>query len=80
MSKDLITYKIIIIGDSSVGKTSFLLRFCDGRFEAESIATIGIDHKVKFISRQEKKNSITNMGYSRSRKISFFIKIIIQRL
>ena len=45
MSKDLITYKIIIIGDSSVGKTSFLLRFCDGRFEAESIATIGIDIK-----------------------------------
>ena len=55
MSKDYLIFKIIIIGDSSVGKTSFLLRFCDGKFDADSITTIGIDHKVKFISRQEKR-------------------------
>ena len=73
MSKDLITYKIIIIGDSSVGKTSFLLRFCDGRFEAESIATICIDHKVKFISRQEKKIQLQiwdTAGQERFRSLS----------
>ena len=73
MSKDYLIFKIIIIGDSSVGKTSFLLRFCDGKFDADSITTIGIDHKVKFISRQEKRIQLQiwdTAGQERFRSLS----------
>ena len=55
MSKGMITFKIMLLGDSSVGKTAFILRFCDGKFEDESITTIGLDTKTKFVSHKDKK-------------------------
>ena len=51
----MITFKIMLLGDSSVGKTAFILRFCDGKFEDESITTIGLDTKTKFVSHKDKK-------------------------
>lgn len=35
------TYKILIIGDSNVGKTSLLNRYCDDSFQGALIATVG---------------------------------------
>ena len=55
MSKDMITFKIILLGDSSVGKTAFIIQFCDGKFGEDSLTTIGLDRKAKFISHQDKK-------------------------
>ena len=55
MSQGMITFKIMLLGDSSVGKTAFILRFCDGKFEDESITTIGLDTKTKFVSHKDKK-------------------------
>ena len=49
-----ISFKIILLGDSSVGKTSLLLRFCDGKFDDDSISTIGIDRKCKYIKSDNK--------------------------
>lgn len=43
----LATLKILIIGESGVGKSSLLLRFTDDRFDTELPATIGVDFKVK---------------------------------
>ncbi|UJR23602.1 hypothetical protein I4U23_026591 [Adineta vaga] len=43
----LTTLKILIIGESGVGKSSLLLRFTDDRFDQEMSATIGVDFKVK---------------------------------
>lgn len=40
-------YKVLIIGDSSVGKTSLLLRHADGRFTETVGGTIGIDYRCK---------------------------------
>lgn len=37
---DLI-YKVLIIGDSSVGKTALLTRFCEGRFQSSFMSTVG---------------------------------------
>eukprot|EP01027_Heterolobosea_sp_BB2_P023750 GEZU01035732.1.p1 GENE.GEZU01035732.1~~GEZU01035732.1.p1 ORF type:complete len:236 (-),score=67.15 GEZU01035732.1:91-798(-) len=38
--------KIILVGDSSVGKSCLLMRFADDVYEDSHIATIGVDFKV----------------------------------
>ncbi|XP_060103253.1 EF-hand calcium-binding domain-containing protein 4B [Heteronotia binoei] len=40
-------FKIILVGNSSVGKTSFLKRFCEDRFSLGTAATVGVDYRVK---------------------------------
>uniref|UniRef100_A0A4W5R4M2 Calcium release activated channel regulator 2A n=1 Tax=Hucho hucho TaxID=62062 RepID=A0A4W5R4M2_9TELE len=40
-------FKVVLVGNSSVGKTSLLRTFCDGRFHPSSSATVGIDYRVK---------------------------------
>jgi small GTP-binding protein len=39
--------KLLIIGDSAVGKTSILIRFTDDEFSTSHLATVGIDIKNK---------------------------------
>lgn len=39
-------FKILIIGNSSVGKTSFLFRYADDSFTSAFVSTVGIDFKV----------------------------------
>ena len=41
--------KLIVIGDSSVGKTSLLMRFSDDLFPTSHMPTIGIDFRIKTI-------------------------------
>lgn len=43
------TYKILLLGDSGVGKTSILRQFVEQRFESSHLTTIGIDHEVKVL-------------------------------
>lgn len=43
----LATLKILLIGESGVGKSSLLLRFTDGTFDSQIGSTIGVDFKVK---------------------------------
>lgn len=51
MNEDtLTTLKILIIGESGVGKSSLLLRFTDDTFDPEIGATIGVDFKVKTLT------------------------------
>ncbi len=44
-------YKILIVGNSGVGKTAFLVRYCDNSFSPAFVATVGIDFKVKTVFR-----------------------------
>jgi GTPase SAR1 family protein len=39
--------KLLIIGDSGVGKTCILLQFSEGNFTTSHLTTIGIDFKIK---------------------------------
>lgn len=48
-------FKILIIGNSSVGKTSFLFRYADDSFTSAFVSTVGIDFKVKTVFRQDKR-------------------------
>ncbi|XP_027854992.1 ras and EF-hand domain-containing protein homolog [Xiphophorus couchianus] len=43
-------FKVVLVGNSSVGKTSLLQRFCDDRFHPGTCATVGIDYSVKTIT------------------------------
>uniref|UniRef100_A0A1I7UXE6 small monomeric GTPase n=1 Tax=Caenorhabditis tropicalis TaxID=1561998 RepID=A0A1I7UXE6_9PELO len=45
-SSPLTTLKILIIGESGVGKSSLMLRFVDDVFDPEQAATIGVDFRV----------------------------------
>ena len=42
-------FKLLLIGDSGVGKTCILFRFSDDAFNTTFISTIGIDFKLKTI-------------------------------
>ena len=48
-------FKLLVIGDSSVGKTAILLRFSDDSFSPNFISTIGIDFRIKTIEIRGKK-------------------------
>uniref|UniRef100_A0AAY4E4T6 EF-hand domain-containing protein n=1 Tax=Denticeps clupeoides TaxID=299321 RepID=A0AAY4E4T6_9TELE len=43
-------FKVVLVGNSSVGKTSLLRRFCDGSFHPGTSATVGIDYRVKTLT------------------------------
>eukprot|EP01122_Echinamoeba_exundans_P011765 TRINITY_DN4794_c0_g1_i1.p1 TRINITY_DN4794_c0_g1~~TRINITY_DN4794_c0_g1_i1.p1 ORF type:complete len:210 (-),score=32.01 TRINITY_DN4794_c0_g1_i1:65-694(-) len=47
--------KMIVIGDSGVGKSSLLMRFDEDKFTPNFISTIGIDVRDKYITMKGKK-------------------------
>lgn len=48
-------FKLLIIGNSSVGKTSFLFRYADDTFTSAFVSTVGIDFKVKTVYKNDKR-------------------------
>lgn len=48
-------FKLLLIGDSGVGKTSLLFRFSDDAYTPTFISTIGIDFKIKTIELKGKR-------------------------
>ena len=82
-------FKILIIGDSAVGKTSMLLKYVDNYFPESHMATIGVEYKVKTIKTprfnidlsiwdtagQERFKSITRSFYNNTNGIVFVYDI-----
>ena len=54
-SKNEEIIKIMILGNYSVGKTSFLIRFTKNKFDETYLATIGIDYKYRIINIENKQ-------------------------
>ena len=46
-------FKLLLIGDSGVGKTCIIFRFADNAFNPTFISTIGIDFKIRTIELGE---------------------------
>lgn len=49
MNQKNITLKYLVVGDSGVGKTSLLVRYCEDTFQSDYLSTIGVDFKIKRI-------------------------------
>lgn len=49
MAADRMTFKLILVGDGGVGKTTFVKRHRTGEFEKKYVATLGVEvHPLKF--------------------------------
>lgn len=71
------TFKFLIVGDSSVGKSALLMRFTDNAFSETYISTLGIDFKTKIVDICNEKVKLQiwdSAGQERFRTItkSFF--------
>lgn len=51
--------KLVLVGETSVGKSSLLMRFTDGVFEPDISATIGVDFKLKMMNINGKRCKAT---------------------
>eukprot|EP00127_Corallochytrium_limacisporum_P006672 Clim_evm51s232 gene=Clim_evmTU51s232 len=47
-------FKLLLIGDSGVGKSCLLLRFADDTYQESYISTIGVDFKIRTIELDKK--------------------------
>ena len=44
---NLVNLKILVVGDSGVGKSSLMLRYTDDKFMMDILPTVGLDFRVK---------------------------------
>jgi Ras-related protein Rab-1A len=66
-------FKIVIIGDTGVGKSSVLLRFADGSFADSYVSTIGVDFRfrtVKLLGKTVKLQIWDTAGQERFRTVT----------
>lgn len=52
-------YKVLLLGDSGVGKTCLLMRFTSDRYDDKMNSTIGVDFAIKNMLLQEKPLKLT---------------------
>ena len=80
--------KVVLVGETDVGKTSVISRFCNNKFESVFMPTAGASFSSKTLYFEEFDKIIKfeanyffkiDMGYSRARKIQVIIKNILQR-
>ena len=73
-SQDEIPLKIMILGNTSVGKTSFIMKFTENTFQEVHLATIGVDFKTKTITYNNKKYRLSiydTTGQERFKSLAF---------
>ncbi len=58
MSLDIkvdLQYKILLLGETKVGKTSMIIRYVENKFEEGGLSTLGVDMRNKYIQLEDKK-------------------------
>jgi len=46
---DIPLLKVVVVGDGAVGKTTLIRRYCEGKFHASRVATIGVDFYTQHV-------------------------------
>lgn len=62
--------KFLALGDSGVGKTSFLYQYTDGKFNSKFITTVGIDFREKRVVRSIRFNKVAQFIQPSSEKFT----------
>ncbi|XP_047466155.1 ras-related protein Rab-15-like [Mugil cephalus] len=90
MSKQYdVLFRLLMLGDSGVGKTCMLRRFTESEFDSAHISTIGVDFKMKTLeidgvkvrvqiwdtAGQERYQTITKQYYRRAQGVIFVYDI-----
>lgn len=55
-------FKIILVGDGDVGKTSFVRRFTTGHFHKDCKMTIGVDFTIQTLQLDGKIVKVQNLN------------------
>ncbi len=55
-------FKVILLGDGNVGKTSLARRYCEGKFEVSRIMTIGVDFQTKVVDLPRSAGEAFHLG------------------
>ena len=66
-------FKVVVAGDGAVGKTSLVRRYCEGKFQSERVATIGVD----FYTQRVRLPVSTPMGPASARLAGSIVKLSI---
>uniref|UniRef100_A0A3P8UCW5 Ras-related protein Rab-15 n=2 Tax=Cynoglossus semilaevis TaxID=244447 RepID=A0A3P8UCW5_CYNSE len=88
-----VLFRLLLLGDSGVGKTCMLRRFTEGEFDPSHISTIGVDFKMKTLeidgvrvrvqiwdtAGQERYQTITKQYYRRAQGIILVYDITNQQ-
>ena len=53
--------KVLVLGNSTVGKSNFIFRFCQNDFQESHISTVGIDCQSKIIQLHDKTSVKINV-------------------
>ncbi|CAI0547913.1 unnamed protein product [Linum tenue] len=64
-------FKLLLIGDSGVGKSCLLLRFADDSYLESYISTIGVDFKIRTVEQDEKTIKLQIIVYDVTDEESF---------
>jgi DnaJ family protein C protein 27 len=54
-SAGVLRLKVVSFGDANVGKSCLIKRFCENKFVAKYVATIGVDYGVKPVKIKERE-------------------------
>ena len=55
MGNSVPVYKIVVVGDEAVGKSSLIRRYCENKFSESRVETIGIDFQSKTITLENEE-------------------------
>jgi len=54
-------YKVVVVGDGGVGKTSMVLRYCENSFKTDYIMTIGSNFSTKQVELEDYPNFLVKL-------------------
>ena len=66
-------FKLLLIGDSGVGKSCLLMRFADDQWQESYISTIGVDFKIRTIdSTRGQDREAADLGHCGPRAVPHY--------